>query len=101
MKVNVVLAGLRENNIVSVLERMESFLKGLREEACLCFIQTDGPEVTDKVKGWAGRFKESQLYQTAGETADMSNFVEMHPADLTIFCGTAAGKELGDRKSVV
>ena len=101
MKINVVLAGLRENNVVSVLEREESFLKGLHEEACLCFIQTDGAEVKDKVKGWAGRFKGSQLYQTAGETdfkdADMSNFVEVHPANLTIFCGTAAGKELGKR----
>ena len=54
MKINVVLAGLRENNVVSVLEREESFLKGLHEEACLCFIQTDGAEVKDKVKGWAG-----------------------------------------------
>lgn len=79
MNVNIILAGLEENNRDSVLKRIEFFKEGLRKEAFFCCLSTDeyGSEIDVEKTAIA--------------------FMDENPAEFTVFCGTYKGKELGKK----
>jgi len=103
MKVNVIFAGLQQDNIDIVLKRMEAMLDSLNDPE-VCALNFGSADCLEELKNWLGRYAGSHLYQVKGES--FSDLYMVHMADL--FCNeygsdlilaapTDDGKRIGQR----
>jgi len=80
MKVTILLAGLKKTTVREQLQQLEYLLQGLPGDAAFAVVQQGCEACLEEIRGWAAR---------------LPHLTEVTEPELTLVCGTEAGKRLG------